>query len=93
MVIKVEHLTKKYGKKVAVNDISFKVENGKVTVFLVLTVLVSLRPCVMMLGLANGQGTTLFDNKPLHSYKNPSGVVVSYLKLRPSTLLVQLVTT
>lgn len=75
MVIKVEHLTKKYGKKTAVNDISFKVENGKVTGFLGPNGAGKSTTMRMMLGLASGRGTTLYDNKRLHSYKNPSETV------------------
>ena len=33
-MIKVEHLTKKYGDRYAVNDISFEVEKGEIVGFL-----------------------------------------------------------
>ncbi|MHB1865260.1 MAG: ATP-binding cassette domain-containing protein [Candidatus Saccharimonadales bacterium] len=75
MVIKAEHLTKKYGKKVAVNDISFQVDTGKVTGFLGPNGAGKSTTMRMMLGLANGQGSTLYNGKTLNKYKRPSEVV------------------
>jgi len=74
-MIKTEHLTKKYRKKVAVDDISFRVETGKVTGFLGPNGAGKSTTMRLMLGLDNGRGTTTFDGKPLHSYTRPSKVV------------------
>ncbi len=75
MVIKAERLTKKYGKKLAVNNISFQVETGKVTGFLGPNGAGKSTTLRMMLGLANGQGTVLYNGKRLSEYKQPSEMV------------------
>ena len=74
-MIKVEHLHKNYHKKVAVNDISFKVETGKVTGFLGPNGAGKSTTMRLMLSLDNGGGLTTFDGKQLHEYKCPSKVV------------------
>jgi ABC-2 type transport system ATP-binding protein len=74
-MIKAEHLTKKYGSKIAVNDISFEVATGKVTGFLGPNGAGKSTTMRLMLGLDRGQGTTLFNDKPLHKYAKPSKVV------------------
>src|ERR1700744_2548012 len=74
-MITAEHLTKRYKKKVAVNDLSFKVETGKVTGFLGPNGAGKSTTMRLMLGLDNGQGRTTFDDKPLHEYERPSQVV------------------
>lgn len=74
-VIKTEHLSKTYGKKIAVNNISFQVETGKVTGFLGPNGAGKSTTMRMMLGLASGQGVTLYDGKQLNQYKQPSKVV------------------
>lgn len=74
-MIKAEHLTKKYRKKTAVDDISFKVETGKVTGFLGPNGAGKSTTMRLMLGLDNGEGTTTFDGKKLHEYERPSKVV------------------
>lgn len=71
-MIKAEHLSKRYRKKVAVNDISFEVETGKVTGFLGPNGAGKSTTMRLMLGLDNGQGQTTFDGKKLHEYKKPS---------------------
>jgi len=82
MVIKAEHLVKKYGDKIAVNDISFEVPTGKVTGFLGPNGAGKSTTMRLMLGLANGGGTTLFNGKPLHKYKNPSEMVGTLLEAK-----------
>jgi ABC-2 type transport system ATP-binding protein len=74
-MIKAENLTKKYKDKVAVNDISFEVANGKVTGFLGPNGAGKSTTMRLMLGLANGGGTTLYNGKPLHAYRRPSEIV------------------
>jgi ABC-2 type transport system ATP-binding protein len=74
-VIKAEHLVKKYGDKVAVNDLSFKVQTGKVTGFLGPNGAGKSTTMRLMLGLASGSGTTLFDGKQLAKYRRPSKLV------------------
>lgn len=74
-MIKAEHLTKKYRKKLAVDDISFDVETGKVTGFLGPNGAGKSTTMRLMLGLDNGQGSTTFDSKKLHHYARPSQVV------------------
>ncbi len=74
-MIKAEHLTKRYRKKVAVDDISFEVVTGKVTGFLGPNGAGKSTTMRLMLGLDNGSGTTTYDGKPLHDYAQPSQVV------------------
>ncbi len=74
-MIVAEHLTKRFRKKVAVNDVSFTVETGKVTGFLGPNGAGKSTTMRLMLGLDNGQGKTAFDGKPLHEYARPSQVV------------------
>jgi len=74
-MIQASHLTKKYRKKVAVNDISFTVETGKVTGFLGPNGAGKSTTMRLMLGLDGGSGDTTFDNKHLSEYDRPSKVV------------------
>jgi ABC-2 type transport system ATP-binding protein len=74
-MIKAAHLSKRYHKKQAVSDLSFQVATGKVTGFLGPNGAGKSTTMRLMLGLDNGGGTTTFDNKPLHSYTQPSKVV------------------
>jgi ABC-2 type transport system ATP-binding protein len=75
MVIEATNLTKKYRKKVAVNDVSFSVETGKVTGFLGPNGAGKSTTMRLMLGLDNGSGSTTFDGKRLFDYQQPSKVV------------------
>lgn len=68
-------LTKKYGKKLAVDDVSFEVETGKVTGFLGPNGAGKSTTMRLMLGLDSGSGKTLFDEKPLFQYAQPSKMV------------------
>jgi ABC-2 type transport system ATP-binding protein len=74
-MIKVEHLQKHYRKKVAVNDISFTVQTGKVTGFLGPNGAGKSTTMRLMLGLDSGEGKTTYDGKPLHAYNRPAQVV------------------
>jgi len=74
-MITAQNLTKKYGDKTVVNDISFVVEDGKITGFLGPNGAGKSTTMRAMLGLDNATGTTLYDGKPLNSYKQPSQVV------------------
>jgi ABC-2 type transport system ATP-binding protein len=70
-----EALTKRYQKKLAVNNLSFKIETGKVTGFLGPNGAGKSTTMRLMLGLDNGGGKTTFDGKLLHEYDRPSKMV------------------
>jgi len=74
-VIKAKGLTKSYRKKLAVDDLSFQVETGKVTGFLGPNGAGKSTTMRLMLGLDNGKGTTSYDGKALGEYAQPSSVV------------------
>jgi ABC-2 type transport system ATP-binding protein len=74
-MIKASSLSKKYRKKIAVDDLSFEVETGKVTGFLGPNGAGKSTTMRLMLGLDNGKGSTLYDGKKLHVYPEPSKVV------------------
>jgi len=74
-MIKASHLTKTFQKKLAVDDISFEVETGKITGFLGPNGAGKSTTMRLMLSLASGKGSTLFDGKPLHEYNQPSKLV------------------
>ena len=71
-MIHAQHLRKTYRKKVAVDDISFEVQTGKVTGFLGPNGAGKSTTMRLMLGLDNGAGQTTFDGKRLHEYARPS---------------------
>jgi ABC-2 type transport system ATP-binding protein len=74
-MITAQNLTKRYKKKVAVNDLSFTVQPGKVTGFLGPNGAGKSTTMRLMLGLDHGTGQTKFDDKFLHEYDQPSQVV------------------
>ena len=74
-MIAAEHLSKKYKKKLAVNDLSFQVKTGRVTGFLGPNGAGKSTTMRLMLGLDNGGGSTTFDGKKLHAYAQPSKIV------------------
>ncbi len=74
-MINVKHLRKTYGKKTAVHDMSFQIEIGKVTGFLGPNGAGKSTTMRLMLGLASGEGSTLYDGKTLKHYRQPSKVV------------------
>ncbi len=73
-MIKAEHLSKRYRRKLAVDDVSFEVATGKVTGFLGPNGAGKSTTMRLMLGLDKGGGTTTFDGKRLHEYAQPSKV-------------------
>ncbi len=74
-MITADHLTKKYRKKTAVDDVSFVIETGKVTGFLGPNGAGKSTTMRLMLGLDAGQGHTTYDGKKLSSYPKPSEIV------------------
>jgi ABC-2 type transport system ATP-binding protein len=74
-MIKATHLAKKYRKKVAVENLSFEVETGKVTGFLGPNGAGKSTTMRLMLGLDNGKGSTTFDGKKLYEYPEPAKIV------------------
>lgn len=73
-MIESQNLSKKYKKQFAVDDVSFRVETGKVTGFLGPNGAGKSTTMRLMLGLDNGGGKTTFDGKPLNRHKQPSKV-------------------
>ncbi len=74
-MITASKLTKTYKKKLAVDDLSFKVETGKVTGFLGPNGAGKSTTMRLMLGLDRGKGHTTFDGKALSEYSQPSKTV------------------
>lgn len=74
-MIQVEHISKRYKKKIAVDDLSFSVQSGTVTGFLGPNGAGKSTTMRLMLGLDAGKGSTLYDGKQLHTYSRPSQVV------------------
>jgi ABC-2 type transport system ATP-binding protein len=74
-MITATNLKKKYRKKMAVDDLSFTVETGKVTGFLGPNGAGKSTTMRLMLGLDSGGGQTLYDDKHLYDYDQPSKVV------------------
>jgi len=74
-MIKAANLHKTYKKKVAVDNISFEVETGKVTGFLGPNGAGKSTTMRLMLGLDNGGGHTTFDGKPLHQWSQPAKTI------------------
>lgn len=74
-MIQVRNIRKHYRKKVAVDDLSFTVQTGKVTGFLGPNGAGKSTTMRLMLGLDHGTGSTLYDEKPLQSYADPAQVV------------------
>lgn len=74
-MIKATNLRKTYKNKIAVDDISFEVETGKVTGFLGPNGAGKSTTMRLMLGLDNGSGQTTFDGKQLHEYEQPSKTI------------------
>ncbi len=74
-MIKTAGLYKKYKKKVAVDNLSFEVETGKVTGFLGPNGAGKSTTMRLMLGLDSGVGTTTYEGKSLQSFPEPSKVV------------------
>jgi ABC-2 type transport system ATP-binding protein len=74
-MIQVEGISKRYKKKLAVDNLSFTAETGKVTGFLGPNGAGKSTTMRLMLGLDNGAGSTTFDGKKLYEYAKPSSIV------------------
>jgi len=74
-MIRVSGLSKTYKKKLAVDNLSFEVETGKVTGFLGPNGAGKSTTMRLMLGLDIGSGSTTYDGKRLSDYAQPSRVV------------------
>jgi ABC-2 type transport system ATP-binding protein len=74
-MISANNLTKRYKKKLAVDDLSFEVATGKVTGFLGPNGAGKSTTMRLMLGLDSGGGKTTFDGKSLHDYAEPAKIV------------------
>ena len=87
-MIKAKNLTKKYrgrslgSLKTAVDNLSFEIETGKVTGFLGPNGAGKSTTMRLMLGLDNGRGSTTYDDKKLHDYKNPSQIIGTLLEAK-----------
>lgn len=74
-MIESKNLQKSYRKKLAVDNLSFRVETGKVTGFLGPNGAGKSTTMRLMLGLDNGAGRTTYDGKLLRQYSEPSRMV------------------
>jgi ABC-2 type transport system ATP-binding protein len=74
-MIQSKNLSKRFGKSLAVNDVSFSVETGKVTGFLGPNGAGKSTTMRLMLGLDKGSGATTYNGKALSEYSKPSSIV------------------
>lgn len=74
-MIEVKNVSKRYKKKLAVDDVSFTVQTGRVTGFVGPNGAGKSTTMRLMLGLDRGMGETLYDDKRLSDYEQPSKVV------------------
>lgn len=74
-MIVAKNLSKQFKKKIAVDDVSFTVETGKVTGFLGPNGAGKSTTMRLMLGLDIGRGHTTFEGKRLHEYTKPSQMI------------------
>ncbi|MFM7063384.1 MAG: ATP-binding cassette domain-containing protein, partial [Actinomycetes bacterium] len=81
-MIEVSGATKRYGSTLAVDDLSFTVQDGKVTGFLGPNGSGKSTTMRLMLGLDHGEGTTLYDGRPLTELESVSRVVGAHLDAR-----------
>jgi ABC-2 type transport system ATP-binding protein len=81
-MIRVEGLTKRFGGTLAVDDLWFTVEPGKVTGFLGPNGAGKSTTLQLMLGLVRGGGRTLFDGRPYQALACPMRVVGAVLEAR-----------
>lgn len=82
MAIVAEHLGKSYGRTRAVDDLSFTIDPGRVTGFLGPNGSGKSTAMRLMLGLDRGEGSTLYDGKPLAQHPVRSAVVGAHLDAR-----------
>ncbi|HEV8425809.1 MAG TPA: ATP-binding cassette domain-containing protein [Actinomycetes bacterium] len=81
-MIQARGLTKRFGSTLAVDDLSFVVEPGKVTGFLGPNGAGKSTTLHLMLGLIRGGGRTLFDGRPYRELACPMRVVGAMLEAR-----------
>jgi ABC-2 type transport system ATP-binding protein len=81
-MIQVEGLTKRFGSTLAVDDLSFTVEPGKVTGFLGPNGAGKSTTLQLMLGLVRGGGRALFDGRPYRALPCPMRDVGAVLEAR-----------
>jgi ABC-2 type transport system ATP-binding protein len=81
-MIQARHLSKAYGGKVAVDDLSFEVRPGLVTGFLGPNGAGKSTTMRLMLGLDNGAGMTLFDGVPYRKLRRPMHQVGTLLEVK-----------
>src|SRR6184192_1222839 len=81
-MIEVRGLTKRYGRTIAVDDLSFDAPLGKVTGFLGPNGAGKSTTMRLMLGLTEGAGVTTYDGKALHAYGQPARVVGMLLEAK-----------
>jgi ABC-2 type transport system ATP-binding protein len=81
-MIQARHLSKTYGGKVAVDDLSFEVRPGLVTGFLGPNGAGKSTTMRLMLGLDNGGGMTLFDGVPYRKLRHPMHEVGTVLEVK-----------
>jgi ABC-2 type transport system ATP-binding protein len=79
-VIEASALTKRYGDKLAVDDLSFQVRPGQVTGFLGPNGAGKSTTMRLMLGLDHGGGHTTFDGKIYRDLADPAGAVGAVLE-------------
>lgn len=79
MIVQAQGLSKSFGSKRAVDDLSFTLNPGAVTGFLGPNGSGKSTTLRLMMGLDHGLGQTLFDGKPLDDYKYTTRVVGTHL--------------
>ncbi len=79
-MIEASALTKRYGDKLAVDDLSFQVRPGQVTGFLGPNGAGKSTTMRLMLGLDHGGGLTTFDGKIYRDLADPAGAVGAVLE-------------
>lgn len=82
MAVEARGLTKSFGDKRAVNNLSFTLEPGVVTGFLGPNGSGKSTTMRLMLGLDHGQGTTTWDGRQLSAHKHTTQVVGAHLDAR-----------
>lgn len=79
MQIEARNLSKKYGSRKVVDDLSFELAPGKITGFLGPNGSGKSTTMALMLGLVHGNGVTLFDGHPYRSVSKGTRRVGAYL--------------
>ncbi len=79
MLIEATALSKRYGSRIVVDQLSFSLEPGKITGFLGPNGAGKSTTMSMMLGLARGKGETLFDGKTYKTLKDGPRRIGAYL--------------